>query len=250
VNLAGRKLLARGTRINGEVTEVVSAGRLKRPASMTLTLTSIGKSPVQTDVLQIDGKSYAIRNTALIGGDKGAAIGSANGTGTEPGRAHATGKQEIVLPAETELTFIASDRTRTAIKIPEPAIQQSIERAPEPRPVKWRDDSREENDDAYDALIFSDRDKWLISSYFKSNYGNLPLGLAKRGGDLAPGLEKHLRRDETLTPGLQKRMEPLPAELTHQLPMLPFGYSRAFISGRVLILADDYQIVDVMLIYH
>jgi hypothetical protein len=250
VNLGDTKVLARGTRINGEVTEVVSSRRLKQPASIKLTLTSIGKLPVQTEVLQIDGKSHTMRNAALIGGSQRAAIGRAVGTGAGTGTAHANGKQEIVLPSETELTFVLSDGTRTSTRTPGPVIEPNIERAPESKPVKWRDDSRDKNDDAYDALIFSERDKWVIRSYFKSNYGNLPLGLAKRGGDLPPGLEKHLRPDETLTPSLQQLEEPLPAELTRQLPMLPFGYSRTCISGRVLILADDGQIVDLMFIYH
>jgi hypothetical protein len=90
----------------------------------------------------------------------------------------------------------------------------------------------------------------MIHSYFESNYGNLPPALSKRGGDLPHGLEKRLRREEILPPGLQNRVEPLPSELEHQLPRLPWGYTRVFLSGRVLILADGGEVVDLMFIYH
>jgi hypothetical protein len=263
VSLGSKRVLQGGTRINGRVIEATSAGRLKRPASITLILTSINKIPIRTEALQIDGKSHAVRNTALIGGGaaagaivgavaeggKGAAIGTAVGASAGTGTAYVTGKQEIVLPSETELTFVIAERAAKVARTPDPAVERPIEHAPDPRPIKWRDDSREENDEAYDALIFSDQDKWVISSYFKSNYGNLPPGLASRGEDLPPGLEKHLHRDEPLPPSLEKRAEPLPAELNRQLPRLPFGYSRVVVSGRVMNLADDGQIVDVMFIY-
>ena len=262
VSLGSRRVLARGTRVNGQVTEAISSGPLKRPASITLILTSIDKNEIQTEALQIDGKSHAGRDTALIGGGaaagallgaianggKGAAIGTAIGAGAGTGTAYATGKQEIVLPPEAELIFVVANRTGTATTTPKPVVERTTERPPEPRPANWRDDSRED-DDAYDALIFSDRDEWLIHSYFRSNYGNLPPGLAKRGGDLPPGLEKKVRRDGTLPPGLQRRVEPFPAELERQLPRLPYGYSRVVLSGRALILADDGQIVDLMFIY-
>ena len=263
VSLGGRKVLARGTQANGHVTEAVRSGRLKRPASITLTLTSVNKTVIRTEALQIDGNSHAVRNTVLIGGGaaagailggiagggKGAAIGTAVGAGAGTGTAFMTGKQEIVLPPESELTFVIANLTGAVTQTPQPIVKRNIERAPESRPAIWRDSSREDRDDAYDALIFSERDKWLIHSYFKSNYGNLPPGLAKRGGNLPPGLEKHMRRDGTLPPGLQKRVEALPSELERQLPRLPFGYSRVVLSGRVMILAGDGQIVDLMFIY-
>jgi len=263
VKLENGKILARGAQISGLVTQSVSSGRLKRPASITLTLTSAGKTLIRTEALQIDGKSHVLRNTALIGGGaaagavlgaiagggKGAAIGTAVGAGAGTGTAFVTGKQEIVLPSETELTFVVTGRTAVVTRTPEPVVERNTQRAPESRPANWREESNEQRDDAYDALIFSERDKWVIHNYFQSNYGNLPPGLAKRGGDLPPGLEKQFRRDGTLPPGLQRRMEPLPGELERQLPRLPVGYSRMVLSGRVMILAGDGEIVDLMFIY-
>jgi hypothetical protein len=186
---------------------------------------------------------------AISGGGKGAVIGTAFGAGAGTGTAFVTGKQEIVLQSETELTFVVAGRTGALTRSPEAIVEKNAERAPESRPANWREASNEQRDDAYDALIFSERDKWLIHNYFQSNYGNLPPGLAKRDGDLPPGLEKQLRREGSLPPGLQKRMEPLPGELDRQLPRLPLGYSRMVLSGRVMILAGDGEIVDLMFIY-
>jgi hypothetical protein len=119
VRIDKRTSLPKGAVVKGTVTNVVSSGRLKRPASITLQLNGLGTSAVSTDPLVIDGNSHAARDTALIGGGaaagailgaiagggKGAAIGSVIGAGAGTGTAFATGKQEIVLPSETELVF-------------------------------------------------------------------------------------------------------------------------------------------------
>jgi hypothetical protein len=96
------------------------------------------------------------------------------------------------------------------------------------------------------ALAFSERDQQLIRSYFAGGGRGLPPGLAKRGGNLPPGLEKHLQRNGTLPPGLQKRVQPFPVELTRQLPALPSGCSRVILEGRALILDRNNKILDLM----
>jgi hypothetical protein len=238
VSLGDKKILARGTRVNGMVTETVSSGRLKRPASITLALTSVEKTPITTEVLEIDGKSQVAPSTEVVGGGAGTAA------------SYVTGRKEIVLPPETELTFVIAEPKTMVTTTQEQVVERNSAPALESRPAIWHGDSRQVGDDAYDNLIFSDRDIWLIRSYFQSNYGNLPPRLARRGDDLPPGQQKHIGRYETLPPGLQKRVEPLPAELQRRLPALPFGYSRVFLLGRVLNLGDDGQIVDVMSIYN
>jgi hypothetical protein len=107
--------------------------------------------------------------------------------------------------------------------------------------------SRERDDD--DALTFSSRDQRVIRDYFASDGDNLPPGLAKRHGNLPPGLERHLQRDGSLPPGLQKRVQPFPEDLDRRLEPLPDGYSRVILSDRALILASDGRIVDLMFIY-
>ena len=113
-----------GSLVDGRVTNVVSSGRLKRPAEISLMLTSITPeggqaTSLSTSTWSESGKSHKRRNIemvgggagvgaligAIAGGGKGAAIGSAVGAAGGTGAAYATGKKEIDLPAETGLTF-------------------------------------------------------------------------------------------------------------------------------------------------
>jgi WXXGXW repeat (2 copies) len=182
VRLGKRTVLAKGTTVKGTVTGVVSSGRLKRPASITLQLTGLGSTAIRTEPLQIDGKSHAVRNTALIGGGaaagailggiagggKGAIIGTAVGAGAGTGTAYMTGKHEIVLPSETELTFVIASGA--------PAPERSV--SAEPRSTassntsdskRWRHDPREdeqeqrEEQDTYDdSTTPSGRDQHFV----------------------------------------------------------------------------------------
>lgn len=120
----GVTVVPQGSSVGGRVTDVVSSGRLKRPAEISLLLTSItptGGQPVSvsTESWSISGKSHKKRNIlmagggagvgaligAVAGGGKGAAIGGMAGAAGGTGVAYATGKKEISLPAETAVTF-------------------------------------------------------------------------------------------------------------------------------------------------
>jgi len=247
VVVGGRTVLVRGQRIVGRVAEAVSSGRLKQPASITLELTSAPSEP-----LRIDGKSHWVRNAELIGGaaaagallgavaggKKGAAIGAAVGAGAGTAGAYLTGKKEIVIPPETQLTFLAAGGARSGSAMPAamgerggPSREPSLPSAPE---------------GASAQPVFSSRDRQIIRNYFAENYENLPPGLAKRGGNLPPGLERQLERNGTLPPGLQKRVEPFPADLERRLPALPTGFSRVVLAGRALILDRNNKILDLM----
>jgi hypothetical protein len=61
-------------------------------------------------------------------------------------------------------------------------------------------------------------------------------GLAKRGGNLPPGLQKHLEKNGQLPPGFQKRLEPLPVDLSRQLPPLPEHWERVIVELDVILL--------------
>lgn len=112
----------KGASVTGHVREVVSSGRLSRPALIRLSLDTVqapsGRFPTQTGDLTIKAGSHATRNLLIIGGavgagtvmgsgagGKGAAIGAAAGAGAGTVGAYLTGKREIVLPSETLLTF-------------------------------------------------------------------------------------------------------------------------------------------------
>ena len=88
---------------------------------------------------------------------------------------------------------------------------------------------------------FSAEERRIIEDYYRkgkqSKKKGLPPGLAKRGGNLPPGLQKKLDRDGKLPPGLQKRLEPLPTDLDRRLPRLPEHWERVILE-RDIILVD------------
>jgi hypothetical protein len=122
--VSGVTVAPRGSLVGGRVTNVVSSGRLKRPAEISLMLTSVTptggqQTSVSTQTWSVSGKSHKKRDITMIGGGagvgaaigaiagggKGAAIGSAIGAAGGTAGAFATGKKEIDLPAETGMTF-------------------------------------------------------------------------------------------------------------------------------------------------
>jgi hypothetical protein len=124
-----------GSKVTGKVTNVVSSGRLNRPAELALVLTSFttrdGESvEVSTDAWSMKAESHKKRNIemigggaaagaligALAGGKKGAAIGGAVGAGGGTGAAAVTGKKEIRLASETKLTFTLSSPVTVTLK--------------------------------------------------------------------------------------------------------------------------------------
>ena len=86
------------------------------------------------------------------------------------------------------------------------------------------------------AEIFGEGDRTLIRRYFADNQSRLPPGLAKRGGDLPPGLERQLRRKGHLPPGLEKRLHAFPDDLERRLPRLGEGIARGVIGSRAVLL--------------
>ena len=122
--LVGEQTAAQsGTPATGTVVEAVPLGRFKGGAKLRLSL----------DALEINGKRYPVQTSAvdramkgkgkrtggfigggaafgalvggLAGGGKGAAIGAAAGAGAGTAGAAYTGNKNIVLPAETVLSF-------------------------------------------------------------------------------------------------------------------------------------------------
>ena len=259
----GRTVAPRGSALAGTVTNVVSSGRLKQPASITLAITQLALSdgryvPVATAPYTLDGKSHGLRNAALIGGGaaagailggtaggkKGAVIGSAVGAGAGTVTAYLTGKQEIVIPAETRFVFT------TAASGSRGASDSASQGRAETYLPRGRDDRRGGEEIAStdrdrrgsEEIVFTDRDRRIIREYFSGQYSNLPPGLAKRGGKLPPGLAKKVQRNGQLPPGLQKRVEPFPRELEGRLRPLP-GPTRRVILGRDAMILDGQGVI-------
>ena len=112
------------------------------------------------------------------------------------------------------------------------------------------DHERRRNQDwerARSTPAFEVRERDIIHDYFRNRYSNLPPGLAKRGGHLPPGLERHLERNGSLPPGLQKRLTPFPDDLNRRLPPLPGIYRRGTIGpDAVIVNTRTGQIIDIV----
>ena len=86
---------------------------------------------------------------------------------------------------------------------------------------------------------FLPEERRIITEYYRranTTKKGLPPGLAKRGGKLPPGLQKHLEKNGQLPPGLQKRMEPLPSALDNRLPRIPEYWERVVVERDVVLL--------------
>ena len=123
VEIDGKVVIPKGAHAKGTVKDAKSAGRFKGASLLELALKSV----------EINDKNYEISTSApsfshkgkgkrtavavgggaglgaliggLAGGGKGAAIGAAAGAGAGTAGAAFTGKADVVLPAETGLTF-------------------------------------------------------------------------------------------------------------------------------------------------
>jgi hypothetical protein len=109
-----------------------------------------------------------------------------------------------------------------------------------------QDDDRDRDYDgrALVNIAFSNHDRAVIHDYYYGDAGRgLPPGLAKRGGNLPPGLQKQLARNGTLPPGLQKKCQPFPVELDRRLPPLPPEYSRVTIGANIMIVNRKTNVI-------
>ena len=84
---------------------------------------------------------------------------------------------------------------------------------------------------------FGNDERRIIVEWFhdSGNLKGLPPGLAKRE-QLTPGLQRQLQKNGKLPPGLEKKVEPLPAGLESRLPRLPDGRRRVIIGGNVILM--------------
>jgi len=126
VNVNGEVAIPAGSRVEGSVVDAKPLGRFAGGALLQLKLNSITVSgeqlPVQTaaftqtikgkgkrtGVMAGGGAGLGALIGGLAGGGKGAAIGAAAGAGAGGAGAAFTGNKEIVLPAETAVSFTLS----------------------------------------------------------------------------------------------------------------------------------------------
>jgi hypothetical protein len=278
----GHVAYPKGSQITGKVVGVHPSGRLSDPGvlELKLTLVSNGRSSsaLNTQVLRIKGESHTKSNVekiggtaaagsilgAIFGGGKGALIGAGAGAAAGTTVAAATGKKEAKVDSEAVVPFVTAAAVTVAVAQPAPAGRQvETDYRNDDQPTYRRpnrhdnddapDDDRYRRDDRYDdpgyAQAFSDADRRIIRSCYSQDYSNLPPGLAKRGGNLPPGLERQLQRNGTLPPGLQKRVQPLPESCERRLPPVPSGWFRVVLSGRIMMLDGQYRIMDIFALH-
>ncbi len=123
VEIDGKVVIPKGAHAKGTVKDAKSAGRFKGASLLELALKSVEVNDknyeVSTSAPSFSHKGKGKRTAVavgggaglgaliggLAGGGKGAAIGAAAGAGAGTAGAAFTGKADIVLPAETALTF-------------------------------------------------------------------------------------------------------------------------------------------------
>jgi hypothetical protein len=123
VEVQGEVIIPAGARVEGEVVDAKPLGRFAGGAALQLRLNSVRvngeQTPVQTAILTETLKGKGKRTGAMVGGGaglgaligglagggKGALIGAAAGAGAGTAGTAFTGNKEIVLPAESAVSF-------------------------------------------------------------------------------------------------------------------------------------------------
>ena len=123
VQVDGKVVLPKGAEVLGKVVEAMPQGRFKGAAVLRLVLETVTLNEdsydVQTSAVSRTQKGKGKRTATMIGGGagggaligglagggKGALIGAALGAGAGTAGAAYTGEKEIVLPAESALSF-------------------------------------------------------------------------------------------------------------------------------------------------
>ncbi len=115
----GETVFASGTPVSGEVVSSKGKGRFKGAGDLGISVTEIGRSRVETNVYEKNARGRGKRTAGFIGGGaglgaligglagggKGALIGGLAGGGAGTAAGAYTGSRDVVIPAESRITF-------------------------------------------------------------------------------------------------------------------------------------------------
>lgn len=89
-------------------------------------------------------------------------------------------------------------------------------------------------------VVFSADEIRVIDAYYQ---GHISAGNDNKGKSksLPPGIAKNLERGKPLPPGIAKRY--LPTDLVNQLPVLPSGYERIIVDGKILLVEIATRVI-------
>lgn len=127
VSVRGKTAFPRGTEVRGTITSAKGRGRFKGAGVLGVTLDTIGKYRVDTSEYVASEKGRGKRTAGFIGGGggvgaligglagggKGALIGGLAGAGGGTAAGAFTGNRDVVIPAETAISFT----TRSSIRV-------------------------------------------------------------------------------------------------------------------------------------
>lgn len=209
-----------------------------------------GESSTKRDVLQTGiGAGIGAAIGAIAGGGKGTAIGGAVGGLAGLGTAALRKGHELEIKEGTEITIQLDRPMNFVVRELANGGKSDLRNQRKMAAVQTRggrSDEEQWDEEGAQSLTFSGRDARIIREFF-SVPENLPPGLAKRGGNLSPGLKRQLVRRGHLPPGLQTRIVPFPVDLERQLPSLPESVVRVVLGRHALLLNEESNsILDVL----